>query len=156
MTIPTLRTTLLAALTALALGVAGCGGDDDDTAAEPTQTPTSTADQAPPPAETSPETAEPATPAAGADKLTSEQQKDLLIKNNEAVLGEGGHVAIADNYRAYAEPLAEGKCKQALTEVAAAEEAFGNALDGGKPLAQRQKLGQQVLKLGSAVSSGCS
>lgn len=62
---------------------------------------------------------------------------------------------MADNYRAVAEPMAAGACKTAIGALATAEDGFAAALTQGKPLAQRQKLGQQVLKRKAAIDSAC-
>jgi len=150
----TLKKTLPTGLALIALAAAGCGDDDDQAASERTET-SSPAQQSPPPAKTTPADEEPTAAAGAADKLRPEQRQELLVQNNEAALGEGGHVEIAENYRAVAKPLAEGECKRALGEVADAEEAFGKALEAGEPLPLRQKLGQQVLKRADKVNSVC-
>lgn len=71
------------------------------------------------------------------------------------MLGDGGHAEVADNYRAIAQPLSAGPCKTSLTGVATAEDAFAKSLAAEKPLAERQKLGQQVLQQKGAVDSAC-
>ena len=149
MSAPGFTSCVMAGLAAMVLVVAGCGDDETSTESKTKSTP---------PVE---ETAPPATTAAGptttagARKLTPEQQRELLAKNNTAELGDGGPGAVASNYRAYAKPLAAGGCKQALLALATAEEAFGKALDAGKPLAERKSLGQEVLKFKARVDSAC-
>jgi hypothetical protein len=64
----------------------------------------------------------------------------------------GGSTATAERTSSLPAP---GECKQALTRLATAEEAFGKALDSGKPLAERKSLGQQVLKFKGQVDSAC-
>jgi hypothetical protein len=140
----------MAGVAAMVLVVAGCGGDETSTESKTNSTPT--VEETAPPATTS---AGGATATPGARKLTTEQKQELLAKNNTAELGDGGPGAVASNYRGYAKPLAAGACKQALLDLATAEEAFGKAIDAGKPLAERKSLGQQVLKFKARVDSAC-
>ena len=125
--------------------LAGCGGDDKATQPEP---PATTA------------TAEAATdlPESGAAKLTSDQQKALLAKNNEIAVGgydpSTQGPAVARNFRAYAEPLRAGKCKQALTASADTWVALGKADTAGDAAAQKA-LGKKVLQNSTRVFNSC-
>jgi len=95
------------------------------------------------------------TPAGAPGKLTPAQKKDLLVKNNSALIGTGGYDKVEANYRAAAKPLAPGACKRSLETLAAAEAVFGEALGANKPLAVRQRLGQTVLKAKGRTDAAC-
>ena len=135
----------------------GCGGDDssEDSAAT-TEQQTATAER-PAATETAPEAAG-SLPKPGAKKLTAAQKSELLSKNNQVALGDEPPSATgpvyAENFRSYAEPLAAGACKRALSASAATFEALGKADEAGDA-AKAKKLGQTALKNSSRVFSDC-
>ena len=137
--------------------LAGCGGDDSsDSSGATTEQQTPTTEQ-PAAAETAPEAAG-SLPEPGAKKLTAAQKSELLGKNNRVALGDDPPSATgpvyAENFRAYAEPLAAGACKQALSGSADTFEALGKADEAGDA-ARTKKLGQTALKNSSRVFSDC-
>ncbi len=142
-------------LVALACGLAaGCG--DDEPAPKPTASPDTATEQTP-----APSTSDEAVtdlPAPGADKLTAEQRTQLLAKNNEVALGDDGPSVtgpvVAANYRDYAKPLSNGRCKQALTDSANTWEQLAKA-DSDGDVARKKTLGQVVLKNSDGVFSAC-
>jgi hypothetical protein len=97
-------------------------------------------------------------PKPGAEKLTAAQKSELLAKNNQVAFGDDppsvtGPV-VAKNYRSYAEPLAAGACKEALTASADTWEALAKA-DEARDAAKKKALGQTTLKNSTRVFSDC-
>lgn len=147
----------------VAAAFAGCGGDDEpasESASAPETTEQTTAappEEANAPTETAAEAASDL-PEEGAKKLTDEQKKGLLAKNNEVALGEYDPSAtgpvVAGNYREYAEPLAAGPCKTALRASARTWEALAKADEAGNA-ARLKSLGQKALKNSTSVFEDC-
>ncbi len=137
--------------------LAGCGGDDSSDSSDATTEQKTAAAEQPAATETAPAAAD-SLPEPGAEKLTAAQKSGLLAKNNEVALGDDppsvtGPV-VAENYRSYAEPLAAGACKQALTASADNWEALAKADEAGDA-AQKKKLGQTALKNSTRVFNDC-
>ena len=137
--------------------LAGCGGDDSSDSSDATTEQKTAAAEQPAVTETTPEAAG-SLPEQGAEKLTAAQKSELLAKNNEVALGDDppsvtGPV-VAKNYRSYAEPLAAGACKQALSASADTWEALAKADEAGDA-AKKKQLGQTALKNSSRVFSDC-
>jgi len=137
--------------------LAGCGGDDSSDSSDATTEQKTAATEQPAATETAPEAAG-SLPEAGAEKLTAAQKSELLAKNNQLAIGDDppsvtGPV-VAENFRSYAEPLAAGACKQALTASADTWEALAKADEVGDA-AKKKKLGQTTLKNSTRVFSDC-
>ena len=136
--------------------LAGCGGDDSSDSSDATTEQKTAAAEQPAAPETAPEAG--SLPEPGAEKLTAAQKSELLAKNNEVALGDEPPSAtgpvVAKNFRSYAEPLAAGACKQALTASADTWEALAKADEAGDA-AKKKKLGQTTLKNSTRVFSDC-
>ena len=136
--------------------LAGCGGDESsDSSGATTEQKTAAAEQ-PAATETAPEAG--SMPEAGAERLTAAQKAELLAKNNQVALGDEPPSAtgpvVAKNFRSYAEPLAAGACKQALSASADTWEALAKA-DEAADAAEKKELGQTTLKNSTRVFSDC-
>lgn len=123
-------------LAVLSLGLAGCGGGDDDTdTSAPSVEQTETTHDA-----SSGEGTETGLPEQGATTLTAEQFDAFGAEQNEVALEEDNLTsgAQAEVYRAWADPLAEGECKQALLAAAEAWDNFTAAEVSGNEAKARE------------------
>lgn len=93
--------------------------------------------------------------AAAANDAKGEDDKDQTGSGHRVkfVPAEGRATGDLGVNIAAAKPVTDGECKRAISRMADTDEAFGKALDAGKPLALRQE--GQHLKMNYRVSSVC-
>jgi hypothetical protein len=137
-------------LAALSLALAGCGGDADTSTPSVEQT-----TEAPP--EASGEGTTTGLPAQGATTLTAEQWDSLFAELNEIALEEDNltNGKTADTYRKWADPLAEGECKQALLNGADTWDRFTDAEVSGDSATARE-IGGGMIELSEEVEKSCA
>ena len=144
---------LVIALATISLALAGCGGDDSETDSS-TPSVEQTTETAP---ETADEGAATGLPEQGSTTLTAEQWDSLFAELNEIALEEDNltNGKTADTYRKWADPLAEGACKQALLGGADTWDRFTDAEVSGDSATARE-IGSGMFELSEEVEKSCA